>query len=175
MAGLTTASLLAKDGFDITVLEQNWLPGGCASSYPRKHFWFESGATTVIGLDPGMPVRYLLDQIDADVEVWPLDIPMKVYLKNGEVLTRYQNLGQWIEEAERVFGKKGQREFWQYCYDISQFVWDTSLKQLAFPPSSFQDIIHTIKNFQPNQVYFARLAYQTVGDLLRKYGLDKNE
>ncbi|MCB0856141.1 MAG: FAD-dependent oxidoreductase, partial [Bacteroidetes bacterium] len=95
--------------------------------------------------------------------------------KNGEVLTRYQNLGQWIEEAERVFGKKGQREFWQYCYDISQFVWDTSLKQLAFPPSSFQDIIHTIKNFQPNQVYFARLAYQTVGDLLRKYGLDKNE
>ncbi|MEM9934538.1 MAG: FAD-dependent oxidoreductase, partial [Bacteroidota bacterium] len=28
IAGLTVSSLLAKDGISVTLLEQNWLPGG---------------------------------------------------------------------------------------------------------------------------------------------------
>ncbi|MEL6853382.1 MAG: NAD(P)/FAD-dependent oxidoreductase, partial [Bacteroidota bacterium] len=175
MAGLTTACLLAKDGYSVTVLEQNWLPGGCSSSYPRKHYIFESGATTLVGLDQGMPLRHLLSETGIEIAPVKLEVPMKVYLKNGEEITRFQDLELWIEEAERVFGKAGQRAFWTYCYKISQLVWQTSLQQKVFPPASFKDLVHAAKNFRPRQLGFARLAFFSMEDLLKKYGLHEHQ
>jgi len=174
MAGLTVACLLTKSSIPCTLLERNWLPGGCVSSYPRKNYVFETGATTLVGLDEHMPLRYLLDQLELDISPLKLDIPMRVYLKSGEVLTRYQDIDQWIAEAERVFGAKGQRPFWEQCYRISQFVWETSLQQRAFPPSNLADLLYAARNFRPKQLGFAALAFQSTASLLRKYGLHTN-
>ncbi|MCI4669155.1 MAG: NAD(P)/FAD-dependent oxidoreductase [Bacteroidia bacterium] len=175
MAGLTAAVLLAKEGKKVLLLEQNWLAGGCSSSYPRKNYVFESGATTLVGLDPHMPLEFLERETGIKLNPWELSIPMKVYLKNGEVLTRYKNLDQWIAEAERVFGSKGQAAFWKECYKIAHFVWETSLVQRAFPPSSVKDLIYAATHFQPKQLGFAAKAFVSVEDLLKKYGLFENE
>ncbi|MEM7660054.1 MAG: FAD-dependent oxidoreductase, partial [Bacteroidota bacterium] len=146
-----------------------------ASSYPRKHFIFESGATTLVGLDEHMPLRHLLQEIGLSIDPVELKPPMRVYLSNGEVLTRYHDLDAWIAEAERVFGPKGQRAFWKECYRISQFVWETSLQQRAFPPSSLTDLWEAIKHFRPRQLSFATLAFRSMDQMLRKYGLRDNE
>lgn len=175
IAGLTAGCLLAKDGLSITILEQNWLPGGCASSYPRKNYIFESGATTLVGLDEHMPLKFLLEEIGVDIQPIALETPMKVYLPDGQILTRYQDLEMWIVEAERVFGKTGQRAFWEYCFKVSQFVWETSLQQRTFPPSSLSDLLYAAKHFKPKQLAFAPLALKSMDSLLRKYSLRKNE
>jgi C-3',4' desaturase CrtD len=174
MAGLSTACLLARDGLHVTLLEQNWLPGGCSSSYSRKGYVFESGATTLVGLDDHMPLRWLLDQLGIDLAPLRLDVPMQVHLADGEVLTRYQDLEAWIGEAERVFGPEGQRAFWTYCYQISQAVWQTSISQRAFPPSSLSDLWYAAQHFHPRQIGFALKAFRSTADLLRRFGLDKN-
>ncbi|MDW3648014.1 MAG: NAD(P)/FAD-dependent oxidoreductase [Bacteroidia bacterium] len=175
IAGLAVASLLSRDAFPVTVLEQNWLPGGCMSSYPRKGYIFEAGATTLVGLEKNMPLGHLLDELGIELDAWELEIPMKVLLKDGTEITRYHDLEDWITEAERVFGKKNQRAFWEYCFKVSQFVWDTSLKQKAFPPSSFSDLLSAAKNFEFKQLGFARLAFQSMEGLLGKYDLLDNE
>ena len=175
IAGLATASLLTKDAYRVTVLEQNWLPGGCMSSYPRKGYIFESGATTLVGLEPHMPLGYLLSELGLSLNAWELAVPMKVFLKDGTEITRYQDLDQWIAEAERVFGEKSQRAFWEYCFEVSEFVWQTSLKQNAFPPSSLSDLWHAAKNFELKQVEFARLAFQSMESLLKKFELLENK
>lgn len=175
IAGLTTACLLAKDGHEVGVFEQNWLPGGCASAYPRKGYIFESGATTLVGLDPHMPLRFLLDQIELDLEPWKLAVPMKVYLKDGTEITRHHDIDAWIEEAERVFGPKGQRAFWTYCYQIAQFVWEVSLVQRVFPPSSIKDLWYAAQRFRPKQIAFAALAFRSVKQLLKQHDLLSNE
>ena len=41
--GLSAASLLAKDGFDVTVIEKNEQPGGRASVYSEDGFYFDMG------------------------------------------------------------------------------------------------------------------------------------
>lgn len=174
IAGLTVGCLLAGEDKSITLLEQNWLPGGCASSYPRKHYIFESGATTLVGLDEGMPLQFLLQKTGIKFPHIELDIPMRVYLKNGAILTRYKDLNDWISEAERVFGKKNQRAFWEYCYRISRFVWETSIQQRAFPPSNFSDLVFAARHFQPRQLQFATLAFQSMQQLLAKYDLLDN-
>ncbi|MEL6556775.1 MAG: NAD(P)-binding protein [Bacteroidota bacterium] len=48
LGSLTAASLLCHKGLNVGIIEQNYLPGGCTSSYWRKGFVFESGATTLV-------------------------------------------------------------------------------------------------------------------------------
>ncbi|GAB4422274.1 MAG: C-3',4' desaturase CrtD [Bacteroidia bacterium] len=175
MAGLSTACLLARDGLRVQVLERNWLPGGCSSSYPRKGYVFESGATTLVGLDPGMPLRHLLDETGIQLAPLLLDLPMRVYLRDGRPIERHHNLESWIQEAERVFGPAGQRAFWTYCYAVSRFVWDTSLCQRAFPPSALRDLLVAARNFHPAQLRFATLAFRSMRWLLRRHGLDQHQ
>ncbi|MEL6626050.1 MAG: NAD(P)-binding protein, partial [Bacteroidota bacterium] len=175
MAGLTAACLLTHYGQRVHVLEQNWLPGGCSSSYPRKNYIFESGATTLVGLDEYMPVKHLLDVTGVEIKPWVLPVPMKVYLKDGTVITRHHDLEAWIEEAERVFGPKGQRPFWEYCFKIAQFVWEVSLKQRAFPPSNISDLFYAARHFRPKQLGFATLAFKSMKSLLDDHGLLDNK
>jgi phytoene dehydrogenase-like protein len=174
MGSLTTACLLAQQGLRCLVVEQNYLAGGCTTSYWRKGFVFESGATTLVGLDEGMPLHGLVGKLGINLPATRLKTPMKVHLRNGQILTRYENLEEWIAEAERVFGKKNQRPFWKFCYKLSQFVWRTSLKQTAFPPTCLQDLWHCAKNASLEQFWYARYAFYTMDWLLRKFGLHTN-
>ena len=175
MGALTTAALLAKRGLQVKVLEQNYLPGGCTSSYWRKGFIFEAGATTLVGLDDQMPLKYVLDQTGIQVPVRKLDLPMQVHLSNGATVNRHEDLNAWIAEAEQHFGKQGQRPFWEFCYKISQFVWDTSIKQRHFPPTRLSDLWQSAKHASVRQAWYARYALMSMTDLLKKYGLLDNQ
>ncbi|MEM1137666.1 MAG: NAD(P)/FAD-dependent oxidoreductase [Bacteroidota bacterium] len=174
MAGLTTASLLANEGLKVGVLEQNWIPGGCTSAYWRKGFIFESGATTLVGLEKNMPLGFLLDKINVEIEATELDLPMQVHLKNGETVNRHKSLEAWIIEAENKFGKKNQRAFWEFCFKISEFVWDTSLKQRAFPLEKFSDLLFAAGNASFKQLKYARYSLISMKQLLQKFDLLEN-
>jgi C-3',4' desaturase CrtD len=174
VAGLTAAAMLTKVGKKICVLEQNWLPGGCASSYPRHGFTFEAGATTLVGLDQDMPLRWLLDQTGIQVETLRLKTPMQVHLADGRVVTRHENLAAWIAEAERAFGPSGQKSFWEECHRLSQMVWRTSLQQRRFPPSNFRDLLALASKATLSQLRMVPHVFQTTEGLLRKHGLHEN-
>jgi len=175
MGALTSAALLAKKGKKVLILEKNYLPGGCTSSYWRKGFIFESGATTLVGLDKNMPLDYLLEEIRIELKPYELSLPMKVYLKNGKILNKYKSIDEWIEEAENTFGKKSQRKFWEFCFKVSEFVWKTSLKQTAFPPAKFQDLLLSAKNSNLEQFRFAPYAFFSMEWLLKKLELIDNQ
>jgi phytoene dehydrogenase-like protein len=175
MASLTAAALLAGKGRDVLVLERNYLPGGCASSYKRKEYIFESGATTLVGLDQGMPLRQVLDETGISFNYRRLEIPMKVILSDGTVVTRYNKLNEWIKESEKIFGSAGQKHFWTTCYNISKKVWSASGRQLYFPPSGTTDLIKMALNSRLSD--FSLLPYfnKTLKSLLAEHGLLENK
>lgn len=175
MGGLSAAALLTSEGFKVTVLEANLLPGGCTSTYYRKGYLFEAGATTLVGLDDGMPLWYVLQKCGIELNAMRLLKPMQVYLKNGVLLTRYENINDWIAEAERIFGKKNQRVFWEKCFEISRFVWNTSLNQLHFPPATINDLLQTVKNASLKQVRFLPYSFTSVYNFLEQHELHTNE
>lgn len=175
LGSLTSAVLLAKKGLKVRIIEQNWQAGGCTSSYWRKGYIFETGATTLVGLGKGMPLQYLLDQIGIEISARKLELPMQVYLNNGSVINRFEDLDSWIAEAERVFGKKGQRQFWEECYSISQFVWKNSLSQLSFPPRRAKDFVKAIRSMSLEQLANLKNAFLSVESLLKKHRLDDNQ
>lgn len=175
LGSLTAASLLCNEGLKVGIIEQNYLPGGCTSSYWRKGFVFESGATTLVGIDDGMPLKYVLDKTGIKINYRKLDLPMIVQLKNGLKLNRYQDINTWIDEAGSKFGNPDkQKKFWKKCYEISHFVWENSSKQLNFPPTRVKDFIETIKQIAPTHLKYGKYAFITIDNLLDKYELKDN-
>lgn len=175
MGSLTAAAILTKRGKKVTVLEQNWQPGGCTSSYWRKGFVFEAGATTLVGLGSGMPLQAVLDETGIHLNTRKLELPMQVILKDGSQINRYEPINEWIAEAERVFGPEGQRAFWTECFQVSKFVWSTSLKQKLFPPSKLSDVVAAVKNVSIDQFRNVPNAFRSVQSILEKYGLIQNQ
>lgn len=176
MGSLTCAGLLANEGKKCLVLEQNYLVGGCTSSYWRKGFTFESGATTLVGLSENMPLKYFLEKINIQIPATQLQIPMQIHWENdNKPLTRHQDINTWIEEVEAFFGKKNQRPFWEFCFKISQFVWKTSLLQKTFPPRKVSDYWHCVLNANISQLLNAPYSLYNMDWLLRKYDLHDNQ
>lgn len=168
---LTAAALLAKHGLKVCVLEQAKYPGGCATSYKRKGYWFETGATTLVGLQEGMPLHYLIEETGIQIPVRKLALPMQVHLADGQVISRYQSLEEWILETEWVFGAYQQRPFWEHCYNVSQQVWQTSLQQKSFPFSTIKDLLLSIKRSSLAQAKLLPSAFKTMEDVLARFDL----
>lgn len=177
MAGLTVANLLAQAGKQVSVLEQNYLPGGCTSSYWRKGFVFEAGATTIVGLDQGQPFEVLnrrLGLAASDYALRRLELPMQVRLANGNCINRYPQLQDWIQEAERVFGAKGQAAFWTYCQQVADWVWAVSTRQTRFPWGRWSDLWPSIAAVRGDEWRYLPLAFTTTEALLKRFGLHDN-
>jgi phytoene dehydrogenase-like protein len=171
MGSLTAASLLAKAGRKVYLIEQNWIPGGCTTSYWRKGFVFEAGATTVVGMDDGMPLQYLLDEIGLEIPMRKLDLPMQVHMSDGRILNRFQNIESWIKEVSAHFGGD-QTTFWRRAFEVSKFVWQASLKYQTFPPSKIGDLLPLIANASLTDIISARYAFTSTNSVLKKYGLN---
>lgn len=73
--GLAAAACLAKAGKRVLLLEKHNLPGGCATSFRRGRFEFESALHELCQMgEPGQGghVRELLDELGLDVEWVPV-------------------------------------------------------------------------------------------------------
>ena len=71
--GLATALTLVDRGADVTLFERLTYPGGCASTFSRQGYRFESGATLISGLGDGQLFRRWIDDYELDVEAELLD------------------------------------------------------------------------------------------------------
>ena len=146
MGGLSAGSLLAKAGYSVLILEAGHVAGGCSSSYYRKGYVFESGATTLIGFDKNQPMKMLEDLLEIEIPKKRIHPSMTVHL-NGKQIVRWQNREKWIEEASKLFGEpQEQKTFWELCFGISDVVWKVSGKNNYFPPLNISDIGQLFKN-----------------------------
>lgn len=76
--GLATALRLAELGKRVALLETLAYPGGCASSFTRRGYTFESGATLFSGFDPGELFARWIDAHKMDVKFEPIDVPVEI-------------------------------------------------------------------------------------------------
>ncbi|OBQ50118.1 phytoene desaturase family protein [Halodesulfovibrio spirochaetisodalis] len=62
-AGLTSALIMAKNGYDVTVVEKSHRPAPLLQGFQRKGFYFDTGLHCLSGLNDGEPLRVLLDYL----------------------------------------------------------------------------------------------------------------
>lgn len=170
MGGMSAACLLANDGLDVLVLEAAHVPGGCSSSYYRKGYIFESGATTLIGFDKNQPLQLLEQKLGIELPKRSLNPSMTVHMNDKKII-RWQERQKWIDEAIRHFGEAAeQKSFWNLTLKVADVVWKVSGVNNYFPPQQFNDWVQLLKN-NPLDAWVLPYALQSVQQTARNIGI----
>ncbi len=174
MGGMSAATMLAKDGYRVLVLEAAHAPGGCSSSYKRKGYTFESGATTLIGFDKHQPMRILEKELGITLPKKAIEPSMTVH-QNGKEIVRWQDQDKWLKEAVKHFGEESaQTAFWKLAQKVSDVVWKVSGKNNLFPPREVTDWFQLFKN-DPRDVWVLPYALKSVKDVAISCGISNPE
>lgn len=174
IGGLTAAALLAHRGYTVKVFDQAIVPGGCASTFKRRGFTFDVGATQVAGLEPGGIHHQIFEELG--IELPPAsncDPACAVFLPGEqEPISVWRDPEKWKLERERQF--PGSAPFWAFMQAMFDYSWRFQQRDPVLPPRSLWDIWQLATALRPDTLLTVPFTFSTVGDILRGYGLDEN-
>ena len=170
IGGLTTAALLAQDGFQVTVVEANPYPGGSAATFFHKGFRFDAGATVAGGLAPGGPLRLLGERLGID---WPArahDPAWTVHLPDLE-------LALWRDQRDlrRCFPQSA--GFWREQESLANLTWRLAARGLPYPPADtheFRQLARLGLALSPSDLRLIPFGFRRVADWLSRHDLTRD-
>ncbi len=171
IGGLTAGALLAHRGYDVTVYEQAYVPGGCASTFKRRGLTFDVGATQVAGLELGGIHDRIFKKLDIDLPpVTPCDPACAVFLP-GETqpINVWRDRKKWQQERQKQF--PGSEPFWQLLAKLFQASWKFQGRDPVLPPRNLWDVWQLTTALRLDTLITVPFTLMTVGDALRLYGL----
>jgi C-3',4' desaturase CrtD len=172
IGGLTAAALLAHRGYQVLVFDQAIAPGGCASTFQRRGFTFDVGATQVAGFEPGGIHHRIFTELGIDLPAaTPCDPACAVYLPGEtEPINVWRDPDQWLAERRRQF--PGSDRFWQLLADLFRYSWSFQSRDPVLPPRNAWDLWQLVQAVRPDTLLTAPYALATVGQVLRTFGLE---
>ncbi len=175
IGGLTAGALLARRGYKVLILDQALVPGGCASTFNRRGFTFDVGATQVAGLEPGGVHQRIFDELEIDLpEATPCDPACAVFLPGEtEPIKVWRDPEKWVAERQRHF--PGSEPFWQLMTTLFKASWKFQARDPVLPPRNLWDLWHLASAVRPDTLITLPFTFMTVGDALRGYGLYENQ
>src|SRR5262245_270719 len=78
---MVAAARLARMGRKVTVVEQHYSPGGCATIFYRKHLRFEVRLRALDGLDDGDPKLSIFNELEILDHVKLVQIPRTQFFR----------------------------------------------------------------------------------------------
>ncbi|ASC72398.1 carotene isomerase [Halomicronema hongdechloris C2206] len=174
IGGLTAAALLARRGHEVTVFDQAWVPGGCASTFKRGGFTFDVGATQVAGLEPGGIHHQLFSELGVALpEASPCDPACAVYLPGEQTpIQVWRHPLRWARERRQQF--PGSQPSGNCLERLFRSVGNFRLDGPVLPPRNLWDLGQLVKAVRPATLLTAPYLFLTVGQVLRSYGLDQD-
>ncbi|CDN15387.1 Neurosporene desaturase [Richelia intracellularis] len=175
IGGLTAGALLAHKNYDVLILDQAIVPGGCASTFKRQGFTFDVGATQVAGLEPGGIHHRIFTELGIDLPpATPCDPACAVYLPGEtEPINLWRNQQKWKQERQRQF--PGSEPFWQLLANLFKASWEFQGRDPVLPPRSLWDLLQLAKAIRPSTLITVPYTLFTVGDALRLCGLGNDQ
>lgn len=175
IGGLTAGALLARRGYRVLILDQALAPGGCASTFKRKGFTFDVGATQVAGLEPGGIHHRIFSELEIDLPAaTPCDPACAVYLPGEtEPINVWRERERWQAERQRQF--PGSEPFWQLLATLYKASWAFQGRDPVLPPRNIWDLWQLTKAVRPGTLITLPYTFLTVGDALRGYGLGNDQ
>ncbi|AFY62754.1 C-3',4' desaturase CrtD [Synechococcus sp. PCC 6312] len=175
IGGITAGALLARRGFDVLVLEQAAVIGGCASTFKRQGFTFDVGATQVAGLEPGGIHHRIFQDLDLPIpEATVCDPACAVYLPGEKhPIQAWRDPEKWQQERQRQF--PGSEPFWQCLARLFDISWRFQARDPVLPPRNGWDLSKLLAALRPDTLLTIPFSLLTVGDLLNLFGLGQDD
>ena len=175
IGGLTAGALLAKRGYQVTIFDQAIVPGGCASTFKRRGFTFDVGATQVAGLEPGGIHHRVFQELKIEPPTSSYcDPACAVFLPGeSEPINVWRDADKWREERQRQF--PGSEPFWNLLNKLFEASWRFQGRDPVLPPRSAWDIWQLVSAVRPDTLITVPFTLMTVADALKLYGLYENK
>lgn len=172
IGGLSAAALLAHRGYAVKVFDQAIVPGGCASTFKRRGFTFDVGATQVAGLEPGGIHHQIFSELEIDLPpASECDPACAVFLpQEQEPINVWRDPQKWQAERDRQF--PGSAPFWAFMKAMFDYSWRFQQRNPVLPPRNLWDAGQLAAALRPDTLLTVPFTFATVGDILRGYGLD---
>jgi C-3',4' desaturase CrtD len=174
IGGLTAGALLANRGYSVLMLDRAIVPGGCASTFERRGFTFDVGATQVAGLEPGGIHHRIFSELAIELPAaTPCDPACAVYLP-GETapIQVWRDPQKWQVERQQQF--PGSEPFWQLMERLFRYSFAFQSRDPVLPPRNLWDIWQMTRAVRPDTLLTLPFTFWTVGDALRWFGLGDN-
>jgi prolycopene isomerase len=138
--GLTAASLLAKRGVDVLVLEQQGLPGGACTSFRREGRIYDSGAALIFGLgkEGYNIISTLANLLEEDLTVIPREKFFRLDFA-GKRIDFWKDLDKFIPELENNFPEEKGEIKKLYDYLVNYYNRDIAGQNILTPPTEMSD------------------------------------
>ena len=132
IGGLTSAALLARRGYEVLVFDRAIVPGGCASTFKRRGFTFDVGATQVAGLEPGGIHHQIFTELGVELpSATPCDPACAVFLPGEtEPINVWRDPQKWQLERQKQF--PGSEPFWQLMAKLFAASWKFQGREPVF-------------------------------------------
>ncbi|NER01433.1 MAG: C-3',4' desaturase CrtD [Okeania sp. SIO3C4] len=174
IGGLTTGALLAHKGYRVQIFDQAIVPGGCASTFKRRGFTFDVGATQVAGLETGGIHHRIFSELEIDIpNATNCDPACSVFLP-GETqpINVWRDPKKWQQERLQQF--PGCEPFWQLMTKLFEVSWKFQGRDPVLPPRNIWDVWQLAKAVRLDTLITVPFTLMTVADALRLYGLNDN-
>jgi len=175
IGGLTAAALLAKRGYEVVVYDLALVAGGCASTFKRRGFTFDVGATQVAGLESGGIHDRIFKELEIEIpEATYCDPACAVFLPNeSEPINVWRDRHKWKLERQRQFPNS--EPFWNFLEDLFWRSWRFQSRDPILPPRNIWDAWQLVKALRIDTLATVPYTFSTVGDALRGFGLANDQ
>ena len=171
IGGLTAGALLAKRGYQVTIYDSAIVPGGCASTFKRRGFTFDVGATQVAGLEPGGIHHRIFEELDIEPPAATFCDPACAVFLPGETepVKVWRDPLKWQAERQKQF--PGSEPFWQLLNKLFAASWKFQGRDPVLPPRSLWDFWQLVTAVRLDTLITVPFTLMTVSDALKLYGL----
>jgi len=174
IGGLALASLAQRSGLRTALLESHTKLGGCAGYFDRGELTFDCGATALMGMGPGEPIRRLLDHVGVTLET--VRTPeYRMCLPDGELVMTADD-DQWEHAIRNRFPDLGEAavRFWRIQRWIGSTLFRASGRLPRVPMRGLGDIAHNFRVLGLSGMIATLGTAVTVRDLMRLLGVDRD-
>lgn len=165
MGGALTAALEARDK-DVILFEKEPHLGGCASTFKRGRYHYNTGATTFAGYEEGMILKSMLDQIGCKPNLLPSSPAIRV-IQGENIIDRVQDFEAFLKNLEAIHPHPGNRAFWSLVYDLDKRFWEVG--SFTYLKHSHTGRMQTLKSIYTIYTTFGKYLYQNARSVINHF------
>jgi len=172
LGGMTAASLLAKRGLSVLMIEQQNKPGGACTSFKREDHVFDVGAAMLYGFgEKGFhPFHFLINELEEPIDVVAHSTLARMTFEGREI-TFWPDLDRFREELIALFPdeREGLRAFYTDLYKLYENI--VVKNELISPPSELspRQGLRQLMSDPLSILKMQKLLTTSTLDLLKKY------
>ena len=173
IAGLTAAALLQHDGARVLLLEAHDKPGGCAGYFSIRDFTFDAGATVALGFEEAGLHRRVFRYLGVDAPAQLID-GLRMLLPDRELMI-WHDAAKWQAARRSLPGHRHAQElFWRLQETVADASWAALYRLPSLPLQTARDWTRNLRLLSPRLAPLAPFLGSTIGDVLRRFHLDKD-